>query len=76
MNNERRKAIEKVQEELQQLYSKLDDLRSDEQDAFDNLPESLQNGDRGEQMQAAIDAIENAMSQIDEARNELDTAIE
>lgn len=47
----------------------LESIKEDEQNAFDNLPESFQNGERGEQMQLAIDSIDSALSQIEEAEN-------
>lgn len=72
MNNERRKAlrdlasqIETKIDELSELMSELENIKSEEQDGFDNLPESFQEGARGEAMQAAIDNLEEATSAID-----------
>jgi len=39
----------------------------DEQDAYDNLPESFQESDRGETMYNAIDNMESALSSLGEA---------
>lgn len=67
MNNARRKEIEKLIEEASALEGKLDDLktqieaiRDEEQDYLDNMPESLQNSQKAEMAQAAIDALESA----------------
>lgn len=72
MNKERRKSIAAVIERINTLgaeklaiWEELDGILSEEQDAYDNLPESLQQAERGEAMQNAIYAIDNAMSDID-----------
>ena len=45
----------------------LETVCGEEQDAYDNLPESLQESDRGETMYNAIDNMESAMSSLGEA---------
>lgn len=77
MNNSRRKQIHDVAKKLTAAYetfssavqeslSELEDITSDEQDAFDNLPESLQYSDRGEAMQEAIDNLETACQSLED----------
>jgi hypothetical protein len=73
MNAERRKALNsikslgsQVEQLIEQMKSALVEVQEAEQDAFDNLPESFQNGERGEKAQAAIDAISNADSDLDD----------
>jgi hypothetical protein len=73
MNNQRRKVLAKISIRLQELQGVIDSLAEDleyerdaEQEAFDNLPESLQNGDRGMAMQSAIEALDNACSALSE----------
>lgn len=71
MNNERRKRLADIVTQLQalppidEIKSDLEGIRDDEQEAYDNLPESLQNGERGEQMQAAISAMEEVIDALD-----------
>jgi len=60
MNKARRNRLEK-------LIGELVEVREDEQEAFDNLPESLQSGERGEAIESAIDSIEEAMDALTEA---------
>ena len=66
MNKARRKRIEDAQAKLEELKQEIDAILSEEQEAFDNMPESLQDGDRGEAMQEAIDALESAVSSCEE----------
>lgn len=72
MNKQRRKELEKIGEELALLYERLESVIGEEREGFENLPEGLQNGERGESMTANADQMDEALSSIDEAK----TAIE
>lgn len=61
MNAERRKR-------LQEAEAILVSVLNDEQDAFDNLPEAFQEGERGEAIQQAIDALEQAIESTQTAQ--------
>lgn len=74
MNNDRRKRILEVIDKLEQQMEALEFVRDEEIEAHDNLPESLQESDRGEAMQEAIDAMEEARESIEEAISRLEDA--
>lgn len=74
MNKARRKRIGKVHEELDAIRERIQDLLDEEQDAYDALPESLQQGDKGDGMQTAIDGLQTAVDAIDDCKNGLDEA--
>lgn len=76
MNARRRKYINSVIEKLDELKSQIEDIMQEEQDALDNLPESLQYGERGERMQSAIDALEYATDSVQEVIDNLNEATE
>lgn len=76
MNMQRRKRIEKVGRMLEELLEEIQALQEEEQDAYDNLPESLQSSERGEAMYEAADNLESAVSSIEEANEYLAAAIE
>ena len=42
MNKDRRKQLEDVRDSLDEIISSLNDIKDEEQDAYDNMPESLQ----------------------------------
>lgn len=67
MNRERRKQIQKLQDSLCEIQSELENLIDEENEAFDNLPEQFQDGDRGQQMQEYITYMEDSLSNIEEA---------
>lgn len=75
MNKERRKRIEAIMDALSQAYGELEELRDEEDEAYDNLPENFQEGSRGEAMQEAIDNMETALAAVEEAKDALEEAI-
>lgn len=67
MNNTRRKEIRNIIDELEtmagkldDLYSWLDELKSEEDEYRDNIPENLQGGIRYEESEEASDNMEYA----------------
>ena len=76
MNNQRRKKIEKLSEELSELKDKLEEIMEEEQECLDNIPENLQDTERYETAEEAVNALVCAVSSIDEALDNLETAIE
>lgn len=83
MNKERRKVLEGLAKDLAELQGKIDDVKSqvetcrdEEQDYYDNMHENFQNGEKGERAQAAIDAMEECLSSLDETINNIETANE
>jgi hypothetical protein len=76
MNKARRISITKIADSLQALKSDVESIQLEEQDAYDNLPESIQDGERGDRMQEAIDNLDDALTLIDEAVTSLMQAAE
>lgn len=74
MNAARRKEIKKITQEFyDQLYElfgqygeKLQAVLDGEQEAYDNLPESIQDSDRGEAMQGCIDQLESVIGSCED----------
>lgn len=76
MNRQRRKSIQELINQMEELKSALESLQEEEQESYDNLPESFQEGGRGKQMQEAIDSLWSAVSSIEEAIDYATSAIE
>ncbi|MBP3637508.1 MAG: hypothetical protein J6K13_08145 [Clostridia bacterium] len=76
MNKKRRASIQSIHNKLDELRDQIEILQNEEQDAYNNLPESLQDSERGIQMNTAIDALEMAYGSIEEAMASLEEAIE
>ncbi len=58
MNKERREELLEVVDMLDDAVSRLGEIRDDEQDALDSMPDSLQDSSRGMAMQEAIDTLD------------------
>ena len=67
MNKERRKSIERIVDKLNEIQADLAWVRNDEEEAYDNLPEGIQSNERGDSMQEAIDAMDDADGSLQEA---------
>ena len=76
MNNARRKEIEKITADSDAIKERIEALQEEEQDAFDNLPESIQYGERGDKMQSAIDNLEYPADNIQDCLDNLSEASE
>lgn len=67
MNNDRRKALEKLSELIEDIKIGVEFLRDDEQNAFDSLPESFQYSDKGNFFIEAIDNLDYAIGSLEDA---------
>lgn len=72
MNKQRRKDLLDVAESLQEALDRLSEVRDEGQEAFDNMPESLQYGSRGDAMQDAIDTMDEWEGEIDEIKSRIE----
>lgn len=64
MNKTRRNELEEINEKLADLRTQLEELLTDEQEYFDNMPENLQGSLRGEDSEQAISNLECAISDL------------
>lgn len=73
MNKQRRKALTELMDRITKLESDRDEikdaletLRDEEEESFENMPESLQQGDTGQAMEEAIDALGEAINSLED----------
>lgn len=76
MNAKRRAAIQRIIDKIEELRSDIEALRDEEQEAFDNLPESLQYSEKGERMEEAVSQLEYSDNSFQEVIDYLTEAIE
>lgn len=89
MNKDRRKAINEIRVNLidlspvEEAKSKLEELRDEEQDYYDNMPDGLKDGEKGDLARQAVENLESAISNLDtmlsefeDCMNSLDSAAE
>lgn len=72
MNNQRRKYIREAIELMNEAVAALENAKSiletaseEEREAYENLPESIQEGERGSKMYENCDTIDNVVDSID-----------
>jgi uncharacterized coiled-coil DUF342 family protein len=75
MNAERRKRIREVADAISAFESDIDYLVNEEQEYYDNMPESFQNGEKGDVAQDSVWSLEAARDAICEAVSNLEEAI-
>lgn len=76
MNKERRSWINQIISELESLKDDIENVGVEEQEAYDNLPESIQNSERGESMSDNVSDLEDAASNLDDIICTLQNIIE
>lgn len=75
MNKERREELWDVYGYLDDAMGRVIDIRSDEQDSFDNLPDGLQASRTGESIQKAIDWLDGIENDIQNVRDKVEKFI-
>lgn len=65
MNAARRKRLAEAVDMIASAKEIIEEVREEEQEAFDNMPESLQGSERGEAMEGFIGDLENAADDLD-----------
>ena len=65
MNNARRKKLQKIYDQLEELKEKHDFIIEEEQTAFDNMPDSLWETERYENMESGLESLEDVQNSFD-----------
>lgn len=76
MNKARRKELEELYDIIYEAKDRLEMLHDEEEEYRDNIPENLQGSERYERAEEAVDALDSAMSSLEEALNYIETAKE
>jgi hypothetical protein len=75
MNKARRGELQKALDKLAEVRDMVEQVKTDEEGAKDNLSESLQMGDKASAMDEACNGLEYALDQIDEAGSNIEQAM-
>ena len=76
MNNARRKILKDAEKQLKDICNKIENVKDDEQCAYDSLPESLQMSDKAEQMIENIERLEDLVCNLEDYIGEYSSEIE
>lgn len=72
MNAKRRKIRDEVIKQLEYTIETLNDLKSAEEDAYDNMPENLQESERGQRISDNVEALETIIDELENQKDELE----
>lgn len=75
MNKSRRNQLENLLESLKSSMDELQSIYEDEKDAFESMPENLQNSERYRQMEENVDILEIEMNNFDDIISHLEDII-
>jgi len=74
MNTTRRESIRGITDKLHELLDEISGVLEEETEAHDNMPDSIQESERGEASQNAIDNLQSAYDSGEELINFLEEA--
>lgn len=74
MNDARRKELDRVFGLIEEAATILEQVRDEEQEAFDNMAESFQNGEKGTAMSEKIDQLTEAYDACDGIKANIEEA--
>ena len=76
MNKARRKWLEEVIAKLEEQKDELENIQSEEQEAYDNMPESLQYSERGEAVGEIAGDLESYASDLQDVIDNLQEIVD
>lgn len=75
MNNKRRQKLQGAISFLNNASRIIDSVRDEEDDSMSNMPENLQETERFEKMENAVDALGDALDDISSAISSIESAM-
>ena len=76
MNKARRNKLGEIAEKLENLCADLEAVASEERECYDNLPESLQESERGSAMGEAADEMDDICSELSDLKGRVQEVID
>ena len=74
MNNQRRMKLKKIVKALQDVIYAIEVVKDEEEDYMNNIPENLQGSDRYSRAEAVCEYLEDAISDIESAIDNIEEA--
>lgn len=67
MNKQRRKRLGEAESLIADAKEIVEEVAAEEREYFDNMPESLQSGEKGQRAEEVADALDDLVEALDEA---------
>lgn len=75
MNASRRKRLARVNDLLSEAGSLLEEIIEEEREALANMPDSIRESDRGEEMEEKLSYMEDGLSSLEDATSSLSEVV-
>mgnify|MGYP000009604586 FL=1 len=75
MNKARRKKIERIVTIMKAFKEDLEMLRDEEEQAYDNTPDSFKDCEKGERAEEIVESLSTAPDCVEEALSELESVL-
>lgn len=69
MNRQKRKRLEKAFDLIAEAEEILEEVKSEEEDSYENLPDNFRDGDKGEEMQNYIEMLDESIGYLQDANS-------
>ena len=76
MNNTRRKNLRELIERTEGIKLEIEELRTEEEEYYNNMPEAFQDGEKGDRAQTVIEYLDEAMTAAGDVIENLTSAAE
>jgi len=76
VNKERRSTIKRALEQIGDARATIETATEEERDYYDNMPESIRDGSKGDEVLDTITAMETAITELEEAEAVLEEFLE
>ena len=69
MNNTRRKSLRELIEKTEGIKQEIEEIKTEEEEYYNNMPSSVQDGEKGDRAQTVIEYLDEAMTAADVIEN-------
>ena len=76
MNKERRERLEEIHQRLLEIVGEIEEIAGEEEEAYDNLPDGIQDSERGQKMSDNVDTLYSILSSMESIDDEIEQVLE
>lgn len=76
MNNTRRKSLRELIEKTEGIKQEIEEIKTEEEEYYNNMPSSVQAGEKGDRAQTVIEYLDEAMTAAGDVIENLTSAAE
>ena len=76
MNNTRRKSLRELIEKTEGIKQEIEEIKTEEEEYYNNMPSSVQDGEKGDRAQTVTEYLDEAMTAAGDVIENLTSAAE